>query len=97
MEPGRDEQVAHLERLAAALAGSGYAIEWAGLDRVPEVTVRSPGERGLADRVQCRPDASGAWCFWWPWNARQPIGAAADVESAAARVMAVLRPVGEQS
>ncbi|HEY1620765.1 MAG TPA: hypothetical protein VGG25_24290 [Streptosporangiaceae bacterium] len=97
MEPGRDEQVAHLERLAAALASNGYAIEWARLNRVPEVTVRSSGEHGLADRVQCRPDTSGAWCFWWSWNTKQPIGAAADIESAAARVMAVLRPVGGQS
>jgi hypothetical protein len=91
MEPGRDEQLAHLQRLAAELSSRGFTTQLLSAGRQPSVQVTNPDNGELTERVLCRPAGNGSWCFWWPW--RQPIGSVEDVAAASGKIATVLRSV----
>jgi hypothetical protein len=95
MEPGRDEQLAHLRRLADELGRRGFTAELGGRARQPSLRAANPDTPQLTERVLCERSGDGSWCYWWPW--RQPIGPVDDVELVAGKITAVLRSVGEGS
>lgn len=91
MEPPRDEQLAHLERLATELRRRGFASRLLDAVRPPCIKVANPDSPELSERILCAPAEDGSWCFWWPW--RQPIGSADDLTDVSRKIMTVLRSV----
>jgi hypothetical protein len=90
MEPGHDEQLTHLQRLADELTSRGFAARLVDASQ-PCVKVANPHNSELTERVLCRPADDGSWCFWWPWQ--QPIGSAEDVAAVSGKIVTVLRSV----
>jgi hypothetical protein len=95
MEPGRDEKLAHLQRLADELSKCGLTAELGGGIKHPSLRATNPDIPQLSERVLCDRAEDGSWCYWWPW--RQPIGSVDDVELVVAKIAAVLRSVEGQS
>jgi len=91
MESGHDEQLAHLQRLAAELSGQGFTTQLLSTGGQPSVQATNPGNSALTERVLCRTAADGSWCFWWPWQ--QPIGSAEDLAAVTEKIVTVLRSV----
>jgi len=91
MEPGRSQQLAHLQRLADELISRGFAARLLGTASQPCVKVTNPDSPELTERVLCQPAEDGSWCFWWPW--RQPIGSADDLTAVSGKITTVLRSV----
>jgi hypothetical protein len=91
MEPGYDQQLAHLRSLAEELRTRGFATRLLDNARQPSVRVANPDSPELTERVLCRPAADGSWCFWWPW--RQPIGSADELAAVSVKITTVLRSV----
>jgi hypothetical protein len=91
MEPGHDEQLAHLQRLADELTSRGFTARRLDTARPPSVQVTNPGNTQLTERVLCRTAEDGSWCFWWPW--KQPIGSVEDLAAVSGKIMTVLRSV----
>jgi len=91
MEPGRDEQLVHLQSLAEELSSRGFAVRLLGTASQPSLKVTNPDSSELTERVLCHPAEDGSWCFWWPWQ--QPIGSADDLVAVSGRIMTVLRSV----
>ncbi|HUY46323.1 MAG TPA: hypothetical protein VMV92_11430 [Streptosporangiaceae bacterium] len=94
MEPGWDEQVAHLQRLAGELGKRGFTAQLGGGTRHASLRAANPATPQLTERVLCETADDGSWCYWWPW--RQPIGSVDDVGLVADKITAVLRSVGGQ-
>ncbi len=90
MEPQREQELAHLGRLADELAKQGFQAEVVAEGRRPYARVTNPEHSDLTERVLCQL-AEGTWCFWWSWQ--HPIGPVDDVALAARRVMTALRSV----
>jgi hypothetical protein len=95
MAPQRDEQLAHLERLAGELSKRGLTAELGGGIRHPSLRAANPDIPRLSERVLCDRAEDGSWCYWWPW--RQPIGSVDDLELAVTKIAAVLRSVEGQA
>jgi hypothetical protein len=91
MEPGRNEQLAHLQRLKDNLSSQGFTAQLLDTASQPCVKVANPDNAKLNERVLCRTAEDGSWCFWWSWQ--QPIGSADDVTDVTSRIMTVLRSV----
>jgi hypothetical protein len=91
MESGSEEQLIHLQRLADELSSRGFTAELLTVGREASVRATNPDNTEFAERVLCGRDADDVWCFWWPW--KQPIGAADDLTSVAAKIMTALRSV----
>ena len=92
MEPGHDEQLTHLQRLADELTSRGFAARLVDASQ-PCVKVANADNGDLSERVLCRPAGDGSWCFWWPWQQQQPIGLAEDVAAVSGKIVTVLRSV----
>jgi hypothetical protein len=86
-----NEDVVHLERLAAELGRRGLNTQLVAGGRRPFLKVTNPDIPELTERVLCGRAEDGTWCYFWPW--RQPIGPADDLETVAGRIAAVLRSV----
>lgn len=95
MEAARDEQIAHLQRLADELAGRGFTAGLSGRSKQAHLRVANPDTPRLTERVLCHQARDGSWCYWWPWQ--QPIGPVDDLEQVATKIAAVLRSVEGQS
>ena len=91
MEPGHEEQLAHLQRLAQELISQGFTAEVLSTGRMPSLKATNPDSAEFSERVLCQRAEDDSWCFWWPW--KQPIGSAQDLTSAAAKIITVLRSV----
>jgi hypothetical protein len=91
VEQQPDEEVTHLERLAAELARHGLDAQVITENRQPLLKVANPDTPELNERVLCRRAEDQSPCFWWPWQ--QPIGSADDLETVAGKITAVLRSV----
>ena len=87
----REEQLAHLDRLAAALNPQSYTAELIRTASKPYLTVANAGTPELNERVFCGPRPDGSWVFLWPWN--QPIGSVDDLDTVVGKIAEVLRPV----
>ena len=72
MEPGQDDQLAHLRRLVGELSSRGFTTRLLGTGRAPSVQISNPDNSQLTERVLCQRAGDGSWCFLWPWQ--QPIG-----------------------
>jgi hypothetical protein len=90
MEPGHDEQLAHLQRLANELTNRGFIARLLDTSQ-PCVKVANPDNSELTERILCRAAADSSWCFWWPWQ--QPIGSVEDLAGVSGKIMTVLRSV----
>jgi hypothetical protein len=88
MEPGSDEQSAHLRRLADELGQHGLVAELGGGSNSGSLRAANPEITGLTERVLCAQAQDGRWWYWWPWG--QPIGPAQDVARAVTKIAAVL-------
>jgi hypothetical protein len=86
-----EEQLAHLERLAAALHPQSCAAEIVRAATRPYLMVANAGIPTLNERVFCGLATDGSWVFLWPW--KQPIGSVDDLETVARKIAEVLRPV----
>jgi hypothetical protein len=91
MEPGPEEQLAHLQRLADELTSQGFTAELLSGEREPSVRATNPDSAQFSEQVLCQRADDGSWGFWWPW--KQPIGSTRDPASAAATIITVLRSV----
>jgi hypothetical protein len=87
----RNEQLAHLKRLAAALDPQACTADLTGAVSRPYLTVACAGTPTLNERVFCGPGPDGSWAFLWPWD--QPIGPVDDLDAVAGKIAEVLRPV----
>lgn len=90
-----NEEVTHLESLAAELNRRGLNARVVARGARPYVMAANPDTPELNERVQCRRADDESLCFWWPW--RQPIGSVDDLETVAGKITAVLRSVESQS
>jgi hypothetical protein len=91
----RDEQLAHLERLAQALDPHAFTTEIISAISRPYVKVANAGTPDLNERIYCYPVEDGSWVFRWPW--RQPIGSVDDLEKVTGKIAEVLRSVAGQT
>lgn len=91
----RSEEVNHLQRLAAELAGRGLDAQVVTIGTRPCLNVANPDTPDLNERVLCHPAEDQSPCFWWPWQ--QAIGSVDDLEAVAAKIAAVLRSVEAES
>lgn len=89
----REQQIAHLERLAQELTSQGFVVEMAAAISKPHLKVANAGQPTLNERVQCQRAADSSWSYWWPWN--QPIGPVDDLDGVADKIGLVLRSVEE--
>ncbi len=87
----REEQLAHLERLAQALDPGMFTADVVGVISRPHLKVASAGDPALNERIYCEQADDGSWVFRWPW--RQPIGAVDDLDTVTGKIAEVLRPV----
>lgn len=87
----REEQLAHLKRLADELEQRGFAIDLADQRSKPQLTVANAEMPALFERVVCTQSEDGSWGFWWPW--KQPIGSVDDLEMVIGKIASVLRSV----
>lgn len=94
METLRDEQVAHLSRLAERLQDCHFRARVLAM-REPYMRVTNPDCQQLSERVLCQRAADGSWCFWWSW--RQPIGSVEDLPAVCRKIVTVLRSVSGAS
>jgi hypothetical protein len=85
------EQLAHLERLAAALHSQSYTAEIVGAVSRPYLMVANADTPTLNERVFCGQATDGSWVFLWPW--KQPIGPVGDLKTVAGKIAEVLRAV----
>jgi len=90
-----EEKRKHLTRLAEELAKHGFTAERCGGIMHPCIRVTNPDPPQLTERVLCGQIKGESWSYLWPWM--QPIGRVDDVESAAAKIMTVLRSVEGES
>jgi hypothetical protein len=86
-----EERLSHLNRLADELGNGQFVVRLADSTTRPSLRVANREVPQLSERVFCLRAADGSWCFWWPWG--QPIGSVDDLQTVAAKVMTVLRPV----
>jgi hypothetical protein len=91
MEPGDNEQLTHLRRLADELSSRGLTARLLATGRRPSVKVTNPDNEQLSERVLCQRAADDSWCFWWSWQ--QPIGSADELELVSGKIVTVLRSV----
>jgi hypothetical protein len=87
----REEQLAHLERLAQALDPGVFTAEVVRAISRPYLKVANAGTPTLNEQVHCRQAGDGSWVFQWPW--KKPIGPVDDLETVASKIAEVLRPV----
>lgn len=87
----REPCIRCLERLAGELTKRDFSASVAASSDQPHLQVANPDSPTLNERVYCQTASDGSWCFWWPW--RQPIGPVDDTETAAGKIMTVLRSV----
>jgi hypothetical protein len=87
----RDEQLAHLERLADELKHRSFVTELIGNVSKPYLRVANAETPTLNERVVCYRASDDSWVFWWPW--KQPIGSVDDLESVLGKIAAVLKSV----
>jgi hypothetical protein len=92
--PDNDE-VTHLERLAAGLDRRGLSTRLVTTGRRPYLEAASAQTPQLNERVVCGRADDGAWYYFWSWQ--QPIGPAGDLDAVAVKIAAVLRPVEGQA
>ncbi len=87
----REEQLAHLERLADELKRRGFITELASKPSKPYLQVANADTPTLNERVLCHPADDGSWVFWWTW--KQPIGSVDDLDTVVKKIAAVIRSV----
>ena len=87
----RDEQLAHLERLADELKHWSFVTELIGNVSKPYLRVANAETPTLNERVLCHQAADGAWIFRWPW--KQPIGSVDELDAVVDKIAAVLKSV----
>jgi hypothetical protein len=87
----RDEQLAHLERLAAELQQCGFVAELTRKVSKPHLQVANTETPTLNERVLCDQIEDGSWAYWWPW--KQPIGPVDDLAPVIEKIAAVLKSV----
>ena len=87
----REEQLAHLERLAQALDPGVFTAEVVRTISRPYLKVANSRTPTLNEQVHCRQADDGSWLFQWPW--KKPIGSVDDLETVASKIAEVLRPV----
>jgi hypothetical protein len=90
---GREQRLAHLERLGKALEDRGFLIEVARAIAKPYLTVADAGQPQLNERVYCEQDQGSSWYFCWPWQAL--IGVADDLATAAGEIASVIQTAGQ--
>lgn len=90
----REEQLAHLERLATALDRDAFTAEVVRTSR-PCLKVANANTPALEERVCCGQAEDGSWVFEWPWN--KPIGPVDDLETVTGKLAEVLRPVAGEA
>ncbi len=95
MEQQREQALSHLQRLADELTRQNFQAEVITRDSRPYVRVTNPESSELTERVLCQRADDGTWCFWWSWQ--HPVGSVDDVDTAARRIMMVLRSVEGQA
>jgi hypothetical protein len=83
-----------LERLGEALRCQGFTAQVTARGAAPCLQVANAQSPELNERVCARPDGSGRWMFWWPWD--QPIGPADDLDTVTGKIATVLRSVQGQ-
>ena len=89
-EPGG---VAELEKLAAGLDGTTYAVTLVIAEgRRPCLSVTNRHAAVLTELIYAAPDGTGEWFFWWGWADR--IAQVEDLAAATAVVDRVLRTLG---
>jgi hypothetical protein len=87
----REEQLAHLDRLASALQPQSHTAEVIRTASRPYLKVANAGTPELNERVLCGRAGDGSWVFMWPW--KQPIGSVDDLNTVVGKIAEVLRPV----
>jgi hypothetical protein len=87
----RQQQLAHLGKLAEELTSNGLVAELVGKVSKPYLKVANADTPTLNERVLCQQCDDGSWSFWWPW--RQPIGSVDDLETVVGKITSVLRSV----
>lgn len=90
-----NEQLAHLDRLASILRSQPYTAEVIRSNPRPYLKVANAGTPELNERIYCGQAEDSSWVFEWPWH--QPIGSVDDLETAAGKITAVLRPVAGEA
>jgi hypothetical protein len=87
----REQQLAHLERLAEALTRNRLSARLVDERSKPYLKVANADTPTLNERVLCYQTGDSPWAFWWPWE--QPIGSVDDLELVVSRIALVLRSV----
>ncbi len=93
VQDSTSETFARLNALAAELGAHGWtATVQSKRGGPPTLHARNPVReaRALSEHIHARPDADGAWAYWWPWAeviAHSPA-------EAAAIIVRALRPAG---
>lgn len=87
---GPREAVAHLEALAAELAGQNFQTRVARDNATPSLSVVNAAIPALRETIAAAPADDGAWWFWWSWGDR--IARITDVGTAAFKIAYVLVP-----
>lgn len=91
LQDNSSEITNRLDALATELHTHGWTAEiQSKRGGPPTLHARNPirGANALSEHIYARPDANGAWAYWWPW-AEIIADAPAD---AAAIIVRVLRP-----
>lgn len=86
----REQQLAHLGKLAEELTSSGLHAELVGTVSKPYLKVANADTPTLNERVLCQ-QTDDRWAYWWPW--KQPIGSVGDLVLVVNRIAMVLRSV----
>jgi len=87
----RDQQLAHLTRLAGELEQRGFVTELASQISKLHLHVVNAETPTLTERVLCYRTIDDTWMFWWPW--KQPIGPVDDLTAVIEKIAAVLKSV----
>ena len=83
------DQLNHLGRLAAALAGSDVSAEVNAAVSRPYLRVAIAAMPAGCERVYCDRTDDAAWTFSWQWD--EAIGSAWELPAVVAKIAAVLR------
>lgn len=87
----REQQLAHLEKLAEELTSQGFTTELLTKTVKPSLKVANAENLSLNERVLCQQANDCEWMYVWPW--KQPIGHVDDLVLVVSRIALVLRSV----